>query len=161
MEKLTVKEKVKGLLDALERNEADDKVYFKKGAPEWARHVLFLLHDGLLPDDKKFEMAYRIFRRFGDLLDYCETEENLKKMEVSEIAAELVDVNTWDYISWLTPSRVSYVDEAIELLGEEKARMSFSNIMAFAQQLEYEDMIHIFLDFLFGGDYEEPVEDGA
>lgn len=80
-------------------------------APGWFTDLVYAAHDygRVLPDDRRYEMLVSILDRLSKVDD----DEDLYEAGV-EWAEEYRSVHYSELCRWLTPSTMSYVDEAAE-----------------------------------------------
>lgn len=102
-----------------------NSVTLSDDAPEWLLDAVREAHDDELPDNWRWE-------RCDDIVEAYEDGED----DPSVIAEDLVDSYTSDLLSWLTVSRLHWVDEAVAKYGFDTA---FSTLQS-AQRLCLEQM---------------------
>jgi hypothetical protein len=96
----------------------NDETYYKlrESSPEWMRDAIREAHDGMLPDDWKYEHVMHIAGRIADMED--ETADSIRDNE-HETCDSLVDVYNSNLLAWVGSNltRAAFVDDAITEMG--------------------------------------------
>lgn len=108
-------------------------VALKDGAPEWVQDMVYEAHDGMLPDDYKYEFAQEAVDAIADADD------------VEDVRLE-GDVYVSDLLAWLNTNvcRMAYCDEACEEYGLEAAT-DLETRMRVGQEAEKAEVLGIVL----------------
>ena len=110
-----------------ERDNGDKFLTLKDGRPEELQEAVHLAHDGMLPDDYKYDYFVESLEK---ILDY----DDMDDIE-SEIEA---DCYNSDLLKWLSSnlSRAKYVEEYVQEFGIEAKDFDLYRIISGGQYLE-------------------------
>lgn len=77
------------------------------GAPDWIRELVREAHDGMLPDDWRYDCVWLALRHIGD--EGAETSDDL-----DDAGSDFADIYTSDLLAWADSNayRLGYVDDA-------------------------------------------------
>lgn len=131
---MTTQEKAKLILEQFEtatRSNGNEFLRLKDGSPQWMKDVIHDAHEGMLPNDHKYQFVSEALSLIADATD----------LEDIQIEA---DIYTSDLLAWLSSNltRTEYMDQT---MGEHKTFVS--QLMA-AQWLEKDEVLHSVLNSL-------------
>lgn len=95
------------------RDGSDETIYkCKDGTAQWITDAVMAAHGDMMPDDWKYEHCSHVADAIVETLEY--NDADLDRLEVGEIADDLVDIYTASLTAWLAShlDRVGYVDDA-------------------------------------------------
>lgn len=87
----------------------DERIWvLKEGRPEQLQAIVYESHDGMMPDDFKYEFAYEAFAALAEDEDPDDARDSIE-----------ADVYNSELTRWLAsnPGRGCYVDQAVEEWG--------------------------------------------
>lgn len=100
------------------RNDGTDYYTTTNGAADWVRDMIREAHDGMMPDDWRYDCIHSALSHISD--EGAETTDELDDAG-HEFADSHVDVYTAGRLKWLASNlnRLAYVDDAVDELGGE------------------------------------------
>ena len=140
----TIRDLATQAYQAIERATREDGTEYtrkREDAPEWVAEIIHDAHDGLMPDDWRYEC---IREAFGHIADYTGHTEDLD--EAGHEFADAADVYNSDLLKWVASNhnRAAYVDEAVAEFGE--ARDFFHSL----RMGQYQERAEVFASVLQG-----------
>ena len=142
----TIQELARQMVEAFELRHRDNGESFwvlKDGRPQWMQDAAHAAHGDMFPDDWRYEF---IRHAAGIIADSDGGDEGLDEA-VYEIEA---DVYNHDLLTWLAsdPSRIAYVDEAMEEYGRLPNKPSIMGLIGLGQVAEKVETFHLLVWFL-------------
>lgn len=113
-----------------------------RGSDEWIVEMCRNAHNGMLPDDYKYEFVYDALSDIANLSDDA-TAEDARDLQPE------ADIYTADLLSWLASNntRVNYCDQYAEEFGSNQHDTTLMRI-GFGQYLERSEVLHSVINSL-------------
>lgn len=119
----------------------DGEVYLKDDAPPELSNLVYKAHDGMLPDNYRYQFILDALGYIANAEDNEDIEDVIYSVSVDSYANEVYD--------WLTSHayREGYVDQYFEEYGYSKS-MKLADYVLAGMHLELEEVVNIVLDGL-------------